>query len=138
MDDGGTANYNGLFLSAQKRASRGVSVLANYTWAHCISDLWNAYVGASGGSSTRPDNRKAERSNYVPSDQRHSFNLSAVAQTPTFSSRALRWIASNWQIAPILKVRSGLFFTVTTGLDNALSGNVRSAPESSACQSLSQ
>ena len=40
----GTASYNALFLSAQKRLSRGTTVLANYTWSHCISDEWNGQV----------------------------------------------------------------------------------------------
>jgi len=122
LDDGGTGNYNGLFLSAQKRISQGVSVLANYTWSHCISDLWTPTVGAGGGSTVHPDDRRAERSNCLGTDQRHLVNLSAVLQTPSFSSRGLRLIASNWQLAPILKIRSGPYFTVTGGVDYALNG----------------
>ena len=57
-----------------------------------------------------PGRRRAERSNCTVSDQRHVFNLSAVAQTPKFSSRALRLIARNWQVSPILKIRSGTVF----------------------------
>jgi hypothetical protein len=34
----------------------------------------------------------------------------------------LSLIASDWQFSPILKLRSGTFFTVTTGVDSALSG----------------
>jgi hypothetical protein len=45
-----------------------------------------------------------------------------VAQTPQFSSRPLRWAASGWQVAPIMKIKSAQFFTVTTGVDNALNG----------------
>ncbi len=122
MDDGGTGNYNGLFLSAQKRISHGVTVLANHTWSHCISDFWTPTVGAGGGSTVVPDNRKAERSNCFATDQRHLFNLSAVLQTPRFSSRALGLIASDWQLAPIIKIRSGSYFTVTGGVDYALNG----------------
>jgi len=44
----GTASYNALFLSAQKRLSGGTTVLANYTWSHCISDEWNGQVGNTG------------------------------------------------------------------------------------------
>jgi hypothetical protein len=128
-DDGGTGNYNGLFLSLQKRVSHGVSVLANYTWSHCISDYWKTNVGGSGGSSNYPDNRRAERSNCLVSDQRQVFNLSAVLQTPKFSNTGLRLIAGNWQISPIMKIKSGTFFTVTGGIDYALNGSPQSTQQ---------
>src|SRR2546422_9201754 len=41
----GTGNYNAMYLQIQKRLSRGTTVLANYTWSHCISDLWNGNPG---------------------------------------------------------------------------------------------
>ena len=74
-----------------------------------------------------PGDRRADRGSCddagaQSTDQRHVFNLSAVAQTPKFSSKALRWIASDWQFSPILKVKSGPYFTVSLGTDNLLNG----------------
>ena len=60
--------------------------------------------------------------NLVSSDIRHSFNLSVIAQTPKFANRRLSMVASNWQLSPIIKVRSGTFFTVFTGVDSAING----------------
>src|SRR6185369_10780233 len=122
-DDGGTANYNGLLLSLQKRLSKGVSVLSNYTWSHCIGDYWKTNVGGSGGSSNYPGDRRAERGNCTVSDTRQVFSLSAVVQTPKFSSRGLQAIAGNWQLSPIMKMRSGTYFSVTGGVDYALNGS---------------
>ena len=122
LDDGGTASYEGLYLSVQRRFSHNVSMLANYTWSHCISDVWNDFTGNNGVSSGTPNNRRADRGNCATSDQRQVFNLSMVAQTPRFSSRVLRWAASGWQISPIIKIKSAQFFTATTGVDNALNG----------------
>ena len=121
-DDGGTESYNALFLQLQKRLSQGFTVLSNYTWSHCIGDLWNGNPGNNGASSVTPLSRRNDRGNCFPNDQRQLFNLSVVAQTPKFSGRALRLLAGGWQVAPILKVRSAQFYTVTTGVDTALNG----------------
>jgi hypothetical protein len=123
LDDGGTASYNGLFMQVQKRLNKGISVLSNYTWSHCIADHWNAFVGGSGGSNGyNPNGRRGERGN-CNSDTRNVFNTSLVLQTPAFSNRALQWIAGGWQLSPILKMRSGQPFIVVTGFDDALNGN---------------
>ena len=119
IDDGGTGSYEGLNLSAQKRLSHGLSSSINYTWSHCISDVYSDNPTATGVS--RPDNRRAWRSNCKGIDVRHLFGLSLVANTPKFSSNSvLRVLASNWQVAPLLSIRSGQFFTVQTGTDRAL------------------
>jgi Carboxypeptidase regulatory-like domain len=130
-DNGGTASYNGLYLQAQKRLSHGASILANYTWSHCISDLWNGNPGNNGVSNATPFNRRNDRGHCdsggaQSSDLRHIFNLSVVAQTPKFANLTLRKIAGDWQFSPILKMRSGYYFTVTTGQDNALNGQASS------------
>ena len=128
LDDGGTGSYSAGYLSVQKRLSKGASLLANYTLSHCISDLWNGFPGNGGASSVTPGNRQHERSNCNQSDQRQVFNLSAVLQSPKFSNTLLRWLASDWQLAPIMKIKSAQFFTVTTGVDNALSGEGAQRP----------
>ena len=122
-DDGGTSSYNALFLQAQKRLSKGVTILSNYTWSHCIADQWNGNPGNNGASSVTPFNRRNDRGNCNVSDQRHVFNLSLVATTPKFSNRMLRLLASDWQIAPIMNIRSSQFYTVKLGsVDQALNG----------------
>ena len=129
--DGGTGSYNALFLSAQKRLSRGVSVLANYTYSHCIADLW---VYSAKTPVETPNNRRNDRGNCGGGggggglDQRQVFNLSAVAQTPKFSNKMLRLLASSWQISPIMSIKSAQLFTVTSGVDAALNGDGSQRP----------
>ncbi|HYR82526.1 MAG TPA: TonB-dependent receptor [Terriglobia bacterium] len=124
LDDGGTGNYHGLLLSVQKRLSHGTSVMANHTWSHCISDNWNHLLDGL----NLPGERAANRSNCQTGDQRHVFNVSAVLQTPTFSSRILQLVANGWQLSPIIKIRSAQFFTVTTGVDSALTAQPNQVP----------
>ena len=124
LDNGGTANYNGLLVSVQKRLSHNVSLLANHTWSHCISDYWeNSLSGIN-----VPGNRRMNRGNCLTGDQRQVFNLSAVLQMPRLSGGNLRLIGNGWQLSPIMKIKSAQLFTVTTGLDNALSGQGNQVP----------
>jgi len=145
LNDGGTGSYNSLLLSVEHRLSNHVMVLANYTWAHCISDDQSLTVGSP--SWTNPYDRRSDRGNCSGGvDIRQNFNLTAVLQSPHFSSRPLQLLAGNWQLSPIFAARTGTYFSVTTGVDNALmdvdtgtqrpnqlTGNVYCANRSIAC-----
>ncbi len=120
----GTASYNGLILSVQRRAARGVTVNGNYTWSHCISDPGgNQAADSLTAGWNNPDNRRYDRGNctIAATDRRHIFNLSAVADTPRFSNTTLRAAASGWRISPIVRILSGDYLSATTSQDRALS-----------------
>jgi len=119
IDDGGTASYEALNLSLQKRISGGISGNANYTWSHCISDVY-ADNPADAGVSI-PGNRRQYRGNCSGNDRRQLFTMGMVATTPKISSPALRILGSNWQAAPILSISSAQLFSVFSGSDRALS-----------------
>jgi hypothetical protein len=51
-----------------------------------------------------------------------------VAQMPKFSGRVLRLIASDWQVSPLITLKSAQLFSVTTGVDNALTGQPTETP----------
>ncbi len=122
LDDGGTASYNGLLLSVQRRAAKGLTVLASYNWSHCISDPHNAELAVAGSNFMIPGNRRADRGNCPLGDRRQVFNLSGVYATPRFSGSALRILASDWQVSTIVRLMTGPFMTVTSGIDQALTG----------------
>ncbi len=119
IDDGGTASYNGMLLSVQRRLTNNFSVLANWTLSHCISDP--ATTEITGPTYVNPNNRRADRAN-CDSDRRHVVNLSFFARTPKFSNKALGLIVTGWQLSGIVRRQSGNYSTVTTGADNALTG----------------
>ena len=119
LDDGGTTSYNGLLLSLQKRLSNNFTLQANYTWSHCIADLGTTLLS---GSYTDPNDRRFDRGNCAGTDIRQNFNLSAVAQSPKFSGRAMQAVAGNWQLSVIASARSGIDFSATSGIDLDLNG----------------
>jgi hypothetical protein len=107
-----------LYLSANKRLGHGVTINSNYTWSHCISDIYDQQTGSNGAS---PINRRNGRGNCIGADLRQAFILNMVATSPKFSAnRWLHAIAANWQVAPIIEVKSAQFFTIIPGTDRAL------------------
>jgi len=119
VDDTGRGNYRGLLLSMQRRLKGGLSVLSNWTVSRCMSDP--ATTEITGPTITDPSNPDLDYS-YCASDRRHVINVSVVARTPEFSSGVMRAAFSNWQIAPIVRWQTGDRSSVTTGVDNALTG----------------
>jgi hypothetical protein len=119
LDDTGHSNYNGMLLSAQQRLKNGLTVLANYTLSKCMSDP--ATTELTGPTITDPTNPGLDYS-YCDSDRRHVINVSALVYAPKFSDKTLQMILGDWQIAPLVRWQSGSPYSVTTGVDNALSG----------------
>jgi hypothetical protein len=128
QDTGGTGSYEALYFTVLRRLDHGVTVQGNYTLSHCLSDLQNTELGTAGPLYMVPSQRRVDRSNCVLSDQRQIANISVVAQTPRFAGRTLRALASDWQVSAIVSVKSAQFYTVTTGVDNALSGQANQRP----------
>ena len=83
-----------------------------------------AIQGTAAVGYTNPDNRRFDRGNcsVAATDRRHVFNLSALAQTPSFANPTLRAVASGWKFSPIFKILSGDYFSITTSNDQALNG----------------
>ena len=128
----GNANYNGLLVTVQRNA-RNVTLNANYTWSHCISDHpqpTQTAFGTNANIGWTNNDRHADHGNCALSslDRRHIFNLSAVAATPGFSNSVLRAAASNWRFSPILKIFSGEAMTIVTSLDRALTNQFMQWP----------
>ena len=119
LDDTGTSNYHGMLVSAQRRMAKGLSALANYTLSKCMSDP--ATTELTGPTITDPTNPNLDYS-ACDSDRRHVINTSIVWQTPSFSNKGIDAVFGDWQIAPLVRWQSGSPFSVTTGVDNALSG----------------
>jgi hypothetical protein len=110
VDNGGTQHYHGMLLSIQRRPSRGINVGANYTLSHCIGDYQARTNNGYGISVTHtyqdPNNRRRDRGN-CEIDQRHIFNLTALAETPQFGNRTLSLLGSGWRLSGIYRRTTG-------------------------------
>lgn len=118
--DGGSSSYNGLLLSAKRRFNNSYSIVANYTYSHCLSSVdFTGDIGATSPTVENPSNPGADYGN-CGFDVRNNLNVSIVAATPTFKNRAAYLLVTGWELAPIIAVHSGLWFTPLTGTDNSL------------------
>jgi hypothetical protein len=118
-DDGGTGNYNALLLSLQRRG-KSVNVHANYTWSHCISDLWGPFEIDSSAYLVS-NNRRLDRSDCDISDRRHIVNVTTVYSTP-FTNGWIGKLFGAWQISGLLRSSSGQVLDLSSGADTGFIG----------------
>jgi len=119
----GTGSYNSLVLSLTHRFARNFSSTTNYTWAHCISDVYTNGFGFGPFQPSNPNNVRGDRSNCVSSDLRQAFNQSLLLTSPKYSGRMLQLLAGNWKLGAAIQADAGYPLSVTTVTDVALNGN---------------
>lgn len=85
-NSGTTSSYNALQLKFQRTLSRGLQVLASYTWAHAIDF----------GSQDLDFSQIRGNSDY---DLRNTFNVAATYEVPmTHSSRLVNGLTNHWAL----------------------------------------
>jgi len=99
IDSVGNSSYNGLWVSATKRLSRGVQFSTNYTWSHSID--YNS-LNSQGVTAQDSFNRRNERGSS-DFDARHHFNLSFLYDLPFKGSR----LTEGWSLSGIITSQSG-------------------------------
>jgi hypothetical protein len=120
-DPSGTANYQGLILSVNKRYSQNFSILANYTYSHCLDIADNANDLAF-PQYQNPLNPAGEYGKCTY-DHRHNFNTSIVASSPSnWKDTWTRRLLSDWGLLAIVSARSGDWVNPVSGADNSRTG----------------
>jgi len=122
------ATYHSLQLSAEKRASHGLTVFANYTWSKSIDDLPpGAGVTGFDTSSARPwDDPLRHDFDQGPSefDHTHRFGGAFVWQLPALAkaNRFVRSVAGHWQLSGVVSAQTGRPITILSGVNNSGTG----------------
>ena len=121
----GNSEYQSLQASFTKRFSKGLSLIAGYTWAKLMTDVSNGTW--AGGSSVR--SYYCVSCEHSPStyDVPHRFTLSAVGELPfgkgkTFGSgwnKFVDGILGGWQANGILTLASGQPLVFATAANNS-------------------
>lgn len=121
MVSDGNSHYHALQVSAEKRFSRGFSVLAYYTFSKSIDDeSINAQFTLANPNPYDPRFNRGLSDFDVP----HDFRITGIYDLPRFGShsRLLRGVLGGWTVTEILDWRSGLPFSLSSGRDNSFSG----------------
>jgi hypothetical protein len=114
------SSYHALQLTAERRFSRGFTILANYTLSHSIDNT--SENKATGQYVTNPFNLRFDRG-LSAFDHRHLSTISSLWELPLHPTRRLAGLVlGGWSLNSIVTLQSGTTFTVTSGVDNARTG----------------
>jgi Carboxypeptidase regulatory-like domain/TonB dependent receptor len=120
-----SANYHGLQVTSAMRMSHHVTFNAFYTYSKTLSSA-ELYNSTTQGLAENYSKLALEKG-AGDSDQRHIFSMSLTYQPDYFSKESnavLRHVLNGWSFSPIIKIRSGLPFSVTNGnVDANLDGS---------------
>jgi Carboxypeptidase regulatory-like domain/TonB dependent receptor len=115
------SNYNSLQVRLEKRYTHGLQYEAAYTWAHALDTASSASLGSVNNGDFQ--DQRFPQANYGNSDfdvrQRFVFNY--IYDLPfgrgrKFASDAsgfINQILGNWQMAGVLSVATGNYYTAT-------------------------
>jgi len=115
----GNSSYNALWITANKRLSRGFQFNASYTWSRSID-----YNSQSSQGVTLQDsfNIRSDRG-LSDFDARHRFVISGLYEVPFKKDRAI----GGWQLSFIVQSQSGNPVTLLAGNAGAIAGGAPAA-----------
>ncbi|WP_419805241.1 TonB-dependent receptor [Terriglobus sp.] len=138
---GGTDQYHSLQTSLQRRFGNGLSLGAQYTWAH---ELGTSSGSNEANTSQEPLQVYGAKPEYGRGtfDIRHSLNFTTLVALPFGKGQrfdlgnALDTVAGGWQLGGIVNFRSGVPIDVLItrpdvaylGVSGAVAGRTLSAP----------
>jgi hypothetical protein len=115
------SNYNGLWLTVNRKFAKGLTFSSSYTWSKSID---NNSVGSSNPEAQDFRNLTAERARS-DFDARHRFVLSGVYALPIKAENSVvKKLVEGWSVSPIINLQSGNPFSPIVPLDANGSGSL--------------
>ncbi len=115
LDSDQYSDYNGLQLTFNMRQWHNVSFNGFYTYSHTMTSAQIMNNTTQGGAQNFT--RLADEYGRADTDQRHVFSINLNWELDYYKGGNGFWSAllNGWAVSPIVKIRSGLPFTVTNG-----------------------
>ncbi|MDX2179753.1 MAG: TonB-dependent receptor [Bryobacteraceae bacterium] len=116
----GNYTYNSLQITANKRFSKGLTLLASYTWGRNIDNLADPQDGSD----------FSREKAISPNNIDHRFVGSFIWELPRYRGNPLARLAiDGWEVNGIVSIESGLYFNVVSGRDNSGTGINQDRPD---------
>ena len=113
------ASYHALQVSAQRRFSDGVALVAHYTWGHAIDTLTDVSDTLTTFVPQNPKNIRAENAS-ASFDVRHRFVTSVIYESPVgrkgnndTGSRLATLLFGGWRLSGVFGAQTGYPLTPT-------------------------
>jgi hypothetical protein len=138
-------SYNALQVSLNKRFSKGLMFMTNYTWAKSLDDISDDTDGAGTGLLIPTDstNRRLDRGRSG-FDIRHQFRAGLIYELPFGPGKPwlnhgiLSRVVGGWSTNTILDWSSGYPFTVSSGRGTAVVNTTTTAVYSGTSADIGQ
>jgi hypothetical protein len=113
VESTGWSHYNGLWLTANRRMSKGLQLSAAYTLSKSTDT--NSYEGTGGNNNGSLQNSYdlADSESVSDFDTRHRFSLNGTYELPFHGNR----LVDGWQVVGVVQLQSGNPLNVITNIN---------------------
>ena len=114
--------YDAGYVNVRRRTTKGLSLLANYTWSKSLSNAPD-FRSPMFEAAIPQDNNNLAAEKGPACDVRNRVAVSAVYDIPTWGrSRVTRAVTRDWRASTILQAQSGFPLTISVFGDTANAG----------------
>jgi Carboxypeptidase regulatory-like domain len=110
---GVSSNYNALTVQINRRMSRHLQFMGNYTWSHALDFGQNGSTFTDTNDLLVPTNIRLEYGNSI-FNVPNRFVVSAIGESPWHVGGPLGYLTNDWQLSPIIAAQNGLPYSLVT------------------------